>query len=139
VNWKHCLTSGSQALEAGELWESEQFYVQALDELERLTGTGAPGDELLSGWVAAHHGCSALYEHRGEDQMAFRHLMWPHQQMLSRYEQTEDEAIRIQLKGMMQQTLPPLLAHARTKPLCEGCRRVLTESEALLGGIPVAH
>lgn len=139
MNWKNCLVSGLDSHHKGELWQAEQLYVQAIDELERLADQSQWNDALLTVWVSAHHGCAALYQQQGDERMAFRHLMLPHQHLLSLHRKQDDSLDTAAILRQMQQTLPPLLAHASSKPLCSGCRRILTDSQALLDSQQLLH
>lgn len=133
------LQEGWQAFEHSHWQSAEQQYIEAMTELEMALSRDPMDMEATSGWIAVHHGFSALYKSQGDARRAFRHLMIPHQSMMSQMSRAECDTTRAQFKKAINQTLPPLLLSSKQQSLCENCRKMLEQSRDLLSDKHYLH
>jgi len=112
---------------------NERFHRETIYQLEKTLVEDPACVEAIGNWIDSYHQLAAIYQEKGNLDMAQQCLYIAHQSMLYMAQHSQDDSDEklIAMKAI-NLTLPALIAFAEIHPPCEHCMEALQAQLALI-------
>jgi len=128
--WQDFIKNGDACAVQYRWLDAEQFYFNAIDQIELEWANDNENFKLLVAWIDSLHKLSALFQAQGQDKAALRYLSLPYQWALTTLDKdTLSPSFRTMVTHALTMTLNPLLVFSQQYPMCENCLESLEATQ----------